>query len=186
MKVDQQTLESVFLRPQKDQGLSGKGVVPGQAENFAAMLLEGEEKSALPSQTGSLSESSAALWAASLLGRIQAGQAAGDSGRASAISMPDQAAGASSLVSAPTLSDQAESEVGGVLEMLEKYMSALGDPQVTLKEIAPMVGDLDRGALRLDKLAAGLGEGDPLKGLTNETAALAAVEALKFKRGDFV
>jgi hypothetical protein len=79
-----------------------------------------------------------------------------------------------------------EDEIGGVLDMLDQYMNALGDPNVTLKEIAPLVEDLDRSASRLDKIAGQLGQDSPIKQLTNETAVLAAVEALKFKRGDFV
>jgi hypothetical protein len=159
MKIDRQILDSVFLRPQENQR-TGKD---SQVGDFAALLKTGsghEENNPVPA---GLDEGSAALWANSLLGRIQA----------------DQAASVGSLPGA-------EEEIGGVLDILEKYMTALGDPAMSLKQIAPLADDLDRGAMRLDKIATGLGQDDPIKGLTNETAVLAAVEALKFKRGDFV
>jgi hypothetical protein len=166
MKIDPKILDNVLLRPQKDQ--SNPLGQAGQVEDFASILANSEAGNPLQGQVSGMSseQSSASLWAASLLGKIQAGQAA-------------------SVTSTPQISGM-EDEIGDVLDMLEKYMSALGDPQVTLKEISPMVEDLDRSAVRLDKLAASLGQSDPIKQLTNETAALAAVEALKFKRGDFV
>ncbi|MDR2301158.1 MAG: hypothetical protein LBF38_03855 [Deltaproteobacteria bacterium] len=162
MKIDRQILDSVFLRPQQQE--QGREVKPSQVEDFAALLKgENEQKNLNPVPEG-LDEGSAALWANSLLGKIQTEQA--------------------------TLANQqavgVEDEIDGVLDVLEKYLTALGDPQVTLKEIAPLVDSLDEGASRLDKLAGELSIDDPIKPLTNDTAVLAAVEALKFKRGDYV
>jgi predicted metal-dependent hydrolase len=117
----------------------------------------------------SLQESSASLLANSLLGLLQTGQT-------ESAAEPLALSGASGV----------DAEVEYVLNMLDDYIKALGDPQKTLKDIAPLADDLDRGATRLDQLASTLEEGDPLKGLTNDTAALAAVEALKFRRGDLI
>jgi hypothetical protein len=166
MKIDPKILDNILLRPQKEQ--NNPFSQAGQVDDFASLLANSETGTPLTGQplAGGQEDSSAALWAASLLGKIQT----------------TQAVGASNTQQIPGMED----EIGGVLDILEKYMTALGDPQVTLKEISPMVEDLDRGAMRLDKLAVSLGQSDPIKQLTNETAALAAVEALKFKRGDFV
>ncbi|MDR0356325.1 MAG: hypothetical protein LBJ64_11435 [Deltaproteobacteria bacterium] len=164
MKIDQQILDGVFLTPRKEQ--NSQAGQTGPKEDFAAYMGLQENKG-LSAPINGIEESSAQLWAASLLGQIQAGQAVG-------ASAPDAAAA------------DVEEEIGSVLNMLEKYMKALGDPQVTLKEISPLVEDLDRGALKLDKMAASLGSDEPIRRLTTETAVLAAVEALKFKRGDFV
>jgi ABC-type transporter Mla subunit MlaD len=162
MKIDRQILDSVFLRPQTQE--NAREVKPSQVEDFAALLKGGPDQKEINPVPSGLDENSAALWANSLLGKIQTEQAQ------SAI---DPVAGV-------------EDEIGGVLDILEKYMTALGDPGVNLKEIAPLVDTLDRKASRLDKIASELSVDDPIKPLTNETAALAAVEALKFKRGDFV
>jgi hypothetical protein len=170
MKIDPQQLQAVFLRPETAEK-ADRTAHGNPAEDFAAILGQQATQTASDSSAKlSLDETSASMLASGLLGLLQAGQA-------------DQA---SSLVNMPTPSIGVDDEVESVLDILESYMAALGDPQKTLKEIAPLADDLENGATRLDKLAAALEEGDPLKGLTSDTAVLAAVEALKFRRGDFV
>jgi hypothetical protein len=167
MKIDPRQLQAVFLRPESAEK-PGQSAHGSPADDFAAILEA--QSSASQNQAAkelSLDESSASLLATSLLGRLQTEQAS---------SLTVQAAESTLGV---------DQEVDSVIQMLESYMLALGDPSKTLKEIAPLADDLDRGATRLDLLASGLQEGDPLKGLTNDTAALAAVEAIKFRRGDF-
>jgi hypothetical protein len=164
MKIDDNKLEAVFLRPRQEQNnLTGKAKQPEAFEAFLANDTASQTKKDTP-----LDLASADLLAASFIGKLKT----------------QQALSLESLEQ--TLSISPEEEIGGVLDSLEEYIKALGDPQLTLKEIAPLAEDLSRGAFRLDKLAAGLAQEDPLKDLTNETAALAAVEAIKFKRGDFV
>jgi hypothetical protein len=166
MKVDPRQLQAVFLRPESalDRATKAQG---SPAEDFAAILDATETSVSTAVPKLSLDESSASLLTEGLLGALEAG-------RLGALSSPATAASG------------VDDEVGSVLDILESYMTALADPKKTLKEIAPLADDLDRGATRLDRLASSLPEGDPLKGLTNETAALAAVEALKFRRGDLV
>jgi hypothetical protein len=72
------------------------------------------------------------------------------------------------------------------LDQMDRYAVALGDGARTLKDIAPLADDLGQEADRLSRLSLGLKENDPLKGLSNEAAVLATVEAMKFKRGDYV
>jgi hypothetical protein len=171
MKIDPQQLQAVFLRPETSEK-ADKTAHGSPAEDFAAILEQQASQATAtdPSAKLSLDETSASMMASGLLGLLQAGQA-------------DQA---SSLVNMPNPAIGVDDEVESVLDILESYMQALGDPQKTLKEIAPLADDLENGATRLDKLASALEEGDPLKGLTSDTAVLAAVEALKFRRGDFV
>ena len=167
MKVDPKTLQSVFLRPETGER-TGKSAHGNPAEDFAAILEAQTNASQVKSPNPSLGldESSASLLTNSLLGMLQTGQAA---------STP-------STLALPGVDD----EVDSVLSVLDNYVQALGAPSKTLKEIAPLADDLDRGATRLDQLAASLAEDDPLKGLTSDTAVLAAVEAIKFRRGDLV
>jgi hypothetical protein len=162
MKIDPKILDNVFLRPQQQE--QNRQVKSSQVEDFAALLKgENEQKSLNPVPEG-LDEGSAALWANSLLGKIQTEQAT--------TALPGTTG--------------VEDEIDGVLDVLEQYLSALGNPQVTLKEMAPLVDSLDQGASRLDKIASELSIDDPIKPITNDTAVLAAVEALKFKRGDYL
>jgi len=69
---------------------------------------------------------------------------------------------------------------------MDRYAVALGDEARTLKDLAPLADDLGQEADRLSRLSHKLKESDPLKGLSNEAAVLATVEAMKFKRGDYV
>ncbi|MDR1545453.1 MAG: hypothetical protein LBU12_01790 [Deltaproteobacteria bacterium] len=163
------TIDSLKLNPAYAALLperAAQGRPSAGQEDFAALLEGAAAKETAPKL--SLDESSAALLSASLLGRLQAGQATAVS------ELPAE------------LPPPVDEEVGDVLDILEAYMNALGNPQKTLKDISPLAEDLSRGAAKLDKLGAGLAQDDPLKPLVNDTAVLAAVEAFKFKRGDFV
>jgi hypothetical protein len=164
MKIDRQILDSVFLRPQTPE--NSRETKTNQASDFASLLEKSSNQKEVNPVPAGLDEGSAALWANSLLGKIQTEQA--------------------QVSIQPTTGPSLENEIGDVLDILEEYMTALGDPGVSLKEIAPLVDKLDQEAARLDKLSSELSVDDPIKPLTDQTAALAAVEALKFKRGDFV
>lgn len=77
------------------------------------------------------------------------------------------------------------SDLNGLLDSLDNYAQALGDPGVSLKQLEPMAADLER---RAEALEAGLGAGDSegLAGLAQEALTQARVEAIKFRRGDYV
>ena len=77
-------------------------------------------------------------------------------------------------------------QVESALDKIEKYASALSDSTRTLKDIEPLANDLTDAAGQLSRLSQRLPEGDPMKTLSNDTAVLATVEAMKFKRGDFI
>ncbi|MDR3205375.1 MAG: hypothetical protein LBV23_11675 [Deltaproteobacteria bacterium] len=164
MKIDEFKLDSVFLRPRQDkdnQAVKGAGV-----ENFDS-LLKAEGLKNVVSSSLNLDKASAALLSSSFLGKIQAGQALGTS-------------------ETIEIQEPMDRQIGDLLEKLEQYAQALGDSDKSLKDIAPMAEELESEALRLDKLVSSLQSEDPLKKLGSDTATLAAVEALKFKRGDFI
>ena len=77
-------------------------------------------------------------------------------------------------------------QLENAFDQMEEYANALGDPGRSLKDIEPLANGLDQTAGQLSELSRKLPEGDPLKGLSNETAVLATVEAMKFRRGDYV
>ncbi|MDR0882448.1 MAG: hypothetical protein LBP55_07885 [Candidatus Adiutrix sp.] len=79
-----------------------------------------------------------------------------------------------------------EQQVEKALDQMEKYAAALGDPDRSLRDIAPLAEDLQKSAGQLAEISQGLLESNPLKGLANDTAVLATVEAMKFRRGDYV
>jgi ABC-type transporter Mla subunit MlaD len=81
---------------------------------------------------------------------------------------------------------QTQKQLEKTLDQMDSYSAALGDLGRTLKDIAPLADGLGQSADRLSQLSRDLPESDPLKGLSNEAAVLATVEAMKFKRGDYV
>jgi hypothetical protein len=81
---------------------------------------------------------------------------------------------------------QTRQQLERTLDQMDRYAVALGDGARTLKDIAPLADDLGQEADRLSRLSHKLKESDPLKDLSNEAAVLATVEAMKFKRGDYV
>jgi ABC-type transporter Mla subunit MlaD len=80
---------------------------------------------------------------------------------------------------------QAADQLDQALGTLDKYAKALADPSKTLKELAPLVKDLEETAARLDQLGRELPEGHDLRATIDQTAVLALVEAAKFNRGDY-
>jgi hypothetical protein len=72
-----------------------------------------------------------------------------------------------------------------LLNLLEDYSQKMGSAEVPLKDIESLVGEM--GSLATE-LAASLGEDpDPrIRELAEQSAALAGIEAVKFRRGDYV
>jgi hypothetical protein len=77
-------------------------------------------------------------------------------------------------------------EVERTFGLLERYQEALADPTVTLKQVSGQVQALEQASTRLLEMGQALPEDSPAYDLINRTAILAAVEAAKFRRGDYV
>ena len=82
-------------------------------------------------------------------------------------------------------SDAAVSAINSLLGTLEQYENALGDSSVSLKEIEPMVADMEKQAGELDRESVHI-ENQELRDLANSTITQATVESIKFRRGDYV
>ncbi len=76
-------------------------------------------------------------------------------------------------------------QVNGLLESLDRYAEALGDPSKSLKDLEPLAGDLERQADSLDQGLAGQSD-ETLAGLASQALTQARVEAFKFRRGDYL
>lgn len=76
-------------------------------------------------------------------------------------------------------------DLNGLLDSLDNYAQALGNPGVSLKQLEPLAMDLERKA---DVLESNLtaGNGGSLTDLAQEALTQARVEAFKFRRGDYV
>jgi hypothetical protein len=175
MKVDSYTPEAVFLRPKNESSITGAPKVNKEGEDFASLMDKSSDK-VIPSLngsellTGASGEKTAttAFLSQSSLAQLQIAQM--------------QLTSQTSQATAKEVTEQVQE----ALSLLESYAVALGDPENTLKDLAPMAEELSLSADALNNLSKGLKTDDPLKGITDETATIAAIESLKFKRGDFV
>jgi len=77
-------------------------------------------------------------------------------------------------------------EVEKILGKLDEYTNALADPNQNLKQVSVLVNELENQAESLNKASQGLPEGHAVKDLMNRTSVVATVEAIKFRRGDYV
>lgn len=77
-------------------------------------------------------------------------------------------------------------QINSLLNTLENYSHSLADPATTLKQISPLVDDLERQATEINqKLSQGqIGEG--LNELAQQAVAQAQSESIKFNRGDYI
>jgi len=124
---------------------------------------------------------------AQLLAEQQAAQTAkAPAGSAEALLLENQALGGLIKTGLESASFQTRQQLERTLDQMDRYALALGDESRTLKDIAPLADNLGQAADRLSRLSLDLKESDPLKGLAGEAAVLATVEAMKFKRGDYI
>jgi len=72
------------------------------------------------------------------------------------------------------------------LDALERFEQALGNSGRSLKQIAPLVRDLEDEVGRLNQVLAKLDSGDELHPILSQVAATALVQSLKFNRGDYI
>jgi len=149
-----------YLEQIKNAAKKTSGPDPNEDRGFSKILDEQRSSTAAPSAGGGL-ESVGQLENSGLVGQIMV---------------------SGGLDKSAKVDKQLES----TLDKMEQYANALGDSSKSLKELEPLAADLELTAGRLSELSRSLPEGDPLKGLSNDAAVLATVEAMKFKRGDYV
>lgn len=76
-------------------------------------------------------------------------------------------------------------QINGVVDSIDRYSEALGNPVYTLKDLEPLAADMEEQA---QSLQAKLQEGGfgSLRGVAEETLAQAQIAAIKFRRGDYI
>ena len=75
--------------------------------------------------------------------------------------------------------------VENFLDILDDYQAKLGDPEVRLKEIFPLIDQMQKEKQGLASALESLPDGDGLKEIVNETLIISSLEAIKFNRGDY-
>ena len=78
--------------------------------------------------------------------------------------------------------DRTENLIG----LLDQYRHKLADPGITLKNIDPIIREIDREKDNLAPVLDTLPEGEELKNIINQTLVTASLEVTKFYRGDYI
>lgn len=112
---------------------------------------------------------------------------------AGASASPSAPEGPSSLTGAgpaENISSAGKAEAFGQIEktlgLLDQYTGALSDPNQSLKQVSNLIDNLEEEAGNLLRIGQGLPDGHEIKDLINRAAILTAVEAAKFRRGDYL
>ncbi|MFQ6110643.1 MAG: hypothetical protein ACE5LX_01290, partial [Nitrospinota bacterium] len=83
---------------------------------------------------------------------------------------------------APSAFEQA----GNLLDSLSRYQAYLLEPSISPAEMEPLVGELEEARDSLVEILKGLPEGSEVRSLLEEAAVISTVEAMKFRRGDYI
>jgi len=76
--------------------------------------------------------------------------------------------------------------VESLLSILDEYQQKLKDPHFSLKEIDPIVKQMEKEKENLAPALNSLGEDDGLKDILNQALVTSSLETIKFNRGDYI
>jgi len=76
--------------------------------------------------------------------------------------------------------------VENLLNVLGEYQQKLKDPHFSLKEIDPLVKQMEKEKENLAPVLDSLVEDDGLKDILNQALVTSSLETIKFNRGDYV
>ena len=86
----------------------------------------------------------------------------------------------------PDTRTQITARVKEFLNIFEEYQTKLGDPEMSLKDINPVISRLDDQTKDLLPLLDSLPEGDGMRDILNNALIHSTLEVAKFNRGDYV
>ena len=81
---------------------------------------------------------------------------------------------------------QTVKQIDEFISLMESYQKKLADPAISLKEIHPLVQQMEKKSAELLPVLESLPDGDKLKDILNRTLIASSVEVIKFNRGDYV
>ena len=73
-----------------------------------------------------------------------------------------------------------------MLDILGEYQRKLADPAFTLRDVSPLVQQLETCNIGLVPEMDALADGDELKDILNQVIIASVVEVVRFNRGDYV
>jgi len=72
------------------------------------------------------------------------------------------------------------------MDILESYQSGMEDSTTTLKQVSPLVTQMEEETQNLIPVLESLPAGDELKDMLNRLLVASTVEVIKFNRGDYM
>jgi hypothetical protein len=72
-----------------------------------------------------------------------------------------------------------------LLDTLDAYRQKLGDREVALKDMDPLIHEIKGQSEGLSSKVDALPDADPLREILNQTLIISSLEVLKFNRGDY-
>ena len=72
------------------------------------------------------------------------------------------------------------------LNLLDNYRDQLADPQVTLRDLEPVINRIEKEKEQLSSVMESLPNEDELKDIVNRTLITASLEVIKYNRGDYI
>ena len=72
------------------------------------------------------------------------------------------------------------------LSIMESYQRQMADPKTTLKDVYPVVQQMEKKAAELIPTLESLPAEDKLKDILNRAVVASTVEVIKFNRGDYI
>ena len=76
--------------------------------------------------------------------------------------------------------------IENMIDLLDHYRHKLADPQMNLRQLDPIIGEIVRENDNLALLAESLSDNDELKKILDRTMVTASLEVTKFYRGDYL
>ena len=73
-----------------------------------------------------------------------------------------------------------------VINLLDRYREKLADPQITMKQIDPVIREMSREMEKLAPVLDSLPADEGLKNVLNQTLVTVSLEISKFYRGDYI
>jgi hypothetical protein len=81
---------------------------------------------------------------------------------------------------------QTVKHIDEILSIIESYQRQMADPQASLKDIYPVVQQMEKKTTELIPSLESLPTEDKLKDILNRALVASTVEIIKFNRGDYV
>ncbi len=78
------------------------------------------------------------------------------------------------------------SKVAKFMDVVEEYSEKLSHPEITLKEISPLISKIEKETQHLKSISQALSPDDEIKSLLDEALIRSSVEVIKFNRGDYI